>query len=71
MPAKSLLNETLESNECCWLRFLIEDIKYLTIATTQDFIDICQVIDSLELDEMAKKRLFSKIMIWQETQEDF
>ena len=53
------------------LKFDYADLKYIIIKTKDDFIKLVSVIDKLEIAQNTKHELISKIIIWDESKEDF
>lgn len=68
-----MLNATLEEQNCeeCWLKFEYSDLKYIIIPSKDDFEALCDVLDQNIADLSLRKRLTSKIMIWEDVKEDF
>lgn len=53
------------------LDFEYTDLKYIIIKSTDDFIKLVSVIDSLKIDVNTRNELISKIIIWDKSKEDF
>lgn len=68
---KDVLNRTISETSAVWLKFDFDDIKYIILQTNQDFEKICVFIDRVVADESIRRKLISKIIIWDETKEDF
>lgn len=66
-----VLNATLSDNECCWLHFDYTDVKYIILQNEEDFSALCDVIDAVVDDEIVRRKLFSKVILWSEAREDF
>ena len=66
-----VLNATLSDNECCWLQYDYTDVKYIILQNEEDFAALCNVIDEVVDDEGIKRKLISKVILWNEAKEDF
>ncbi len=53
------------------LVFTYDDIKYIIIKSNDEFPKICEAISKMEANEITKNLLFSKIIIWENSREDF
>lgn len=71
IPSINILNKTIEKKENCWLKFDFEDVKYIIIQTNDDFEELCKVFDQLIDDDSIKRKLISRVIIWNEAKEDF
>lgn len=71
MASMDVLNKTISQNKKCWLRFDFDDIKYIILQTNKDFEEICEVFDRIIDDEVTKRKLISRIIIWDNAREDF
>lgn len=63
------LNEAIALNNNLWLKFKLEDIKYLILKSRKHFVELLSVCK--ELNEYKKSLLLSKIIIWDESKGDF
>ena len=70
IPNMSVLNKTISDHSVCWLRFDYNDIKYIIIEKESDFNEVCSTIER-KTDDGLRKKLISKIMVWEEIEEDF
>ena len=67
----SKLNDSLrELNEVA-LRFNYHDVKYLIVENQDDFIQLIDSINQIEIPQNDKIKLVSKIIIWDEAKGDF
>jgi len=65
------LNDSLrEFNEVA-LRFNYHDVKYLIVENQDDFIQLIDSINQIEIPQNDKIKLVSKIIIWDEAKGDF
>ena len=71
MASIDVLNRTISETSAVWLKFDFDDIKYIILQTNQDFEKICVFIDRVVADESIRRKLISKIIIWDEAKEDF
>lgn len=71
LPTTEKLNKAIEKNDSCWLKFNFSDIKYIIIQRENEFEPLCNVIDQCGLAELEKKKLITKIVIWDKEKEDF
>ena len=71
MSTIKVLNETISDNDCCWLKFSLSDIKYIILRNDADFEEICHIIEETTDDYTVQRRLFSKVLIWDNIKEDF
>lgn len=53
------------------LNFNYNDLKYIIIKTTGDFVKLVSIIDNLKIDVNTRNELISKIIIWDKSKEDF
>ncbi|MCM1009146.1 MAG: hypothetical protein NC485_14755 [Ruminococcus flavefaciens] len=53
------------------LKFQYDDLKYIIIKNTDDFIKLVEVIDKLKINVNTRNELISKIIIWDKTKGDF
>lgn len=65
------LNKTVEDTPDCWLKFDVNDIKYIIIKTESEIDEYFKAIDEICVDEKAKKKLYTKIIVWDNSKEDF
>ena len=71
MSTIKVLNETISDNDCCWLKFSLSVIKYIILRNDADFEEICHIIEETTDDYTVQRRLFSKVLIWDNIKEDF
>ena len=71
MASIDVLNRTISETDAVWLKFEFNDIKYIILPTNQDFEKICVFLDGVVADESIRRKLISKIIIWDEAKEDF
>lgn len=71
MASIDVLNRTISETSSVWLKFDYDDIKYIILQTNQDFEKICAFLDRVVADESIRRKLISKIIIWDEAKEDF
>ena len=71
MASIDVLNRTISETDTVWLKFEFNDIKYIILPTNQDFEKICIFLDRAVADESTRRKLISKIIIWDEAKEDF
>ncbi len=71
MASIDVLNRTISETSSVWLKFDYDDIKYIILQTNQDFEKICAFLDGVVADESIRRKLISKIIIWDEAKEDF
>ena len=71
MASIDVLNRTISETDDIWLKFEFDDIKYIILQTNQDFEKICAFLDRVVADESIRRKLISKIIIWDEAKEDF
>lgn len=64
-------NATIIDHEICWLKFTPNDIKYIIVQTNDEFEKLCNIIDELAVAPDAKRKLFARIIVWEESKEDF
>ena len=65
------ISNSLTNIKSIALKFDYADLKYIIIKTKDDFIKLVSVIDKLEIAQNTKHELISKIIIWNESKEDF
>ena len=53
------------------LTFEYEDIKYIIVKTKYDFEKLVKVIMDLDVHELVKYELMSKVIIWELSGRDF
>ena len=68
--SKNTWNMALESTENCWLKFEVDDIKYIIIKTRGEFDALSHAIKQKNLDPGSIDRLISKILIWSDLRRD-
>ena len=66
-----VLNSTINDNPQCWLRFNFSDVKYIFLQTEENFDELCAVLDQVVDNEEEKRKLISKVIIWNNAREDF
>ena len=71
IAAIDVLNRTICENDSAWLKFDFNDIKYIILQTDQDFEKLCEVLDRVVEDDSIRRKLISKLIIWDEAKEDF
>lgn len=71
MASIDVLNRTISETDAVWLKFDFNDIKYIILPTNQDFEKICVFLDGAVADKSIRRKLISKIIIWDEAKEDF
>ncbi len=71
LPTIEKLNKAIEMNDSCWLKFNLSDIKYIIIQRETEFELLCNTINQCKMTEIEKKKLISKIVIWDKEKEDF
>lgn len=65
------LNKTIATHDSCWLKFKPDEIKYIILPDNDSLDDICTLFDELSISDPDKRRLLSKIIIWENAKEDF
>ena len=53
------------------LKFKYNDVKYIIVKTKDDFSNLISVIEELNLNNLEKYRLISKILTWDTAKGDF
>lgn len=53
------------------LNFEYEDIKYLIVESNDDFVQLTKAINDLQIENLEKLKLISKIIIWDFSWSDF
>lgn len=71
MASINVLNRTMSQKDSVWLKFNFNDIKYIILQTNQDIEKLYAVLDREIDDESVRRKLISKIIIWDEAKEDF
>lgn len=67
-----ILNKALVQGNASWLKFAIEDIKYLIIKDRDDFDTVLEtILKKSKLNPVDQHKLSSKIILWDEAREDF
>lgn len=66
-----VLNKTISEHEDCWLKYSYSDIKYIILQTDEEFEELCSLIEALEVGADVKKKLLSKVIVWNDSKEDF
>ena len=64
-------SNSMSKNASVSLTFEYTDIKYLIIRDEADFEPILEAINSLKIEDLEKKKLISKIMVWERSRGDF
>lgn len=64
-------NDTIVCHDACWLKFASEDIKYIIVQTSEEFEKLCALIEGKNIQPEIKRKLFSRIIVWEESKEDF
>lgn len=64
-------NDTIVCHDACWLKFAPEDIKYIIVQTNEEFEKLCALIEGKSIQPEVKRKLFSRIVVWEESKEDF
>ena len=64
-------NDTIVDHDVCWLKFTPNDIKYIIVQTNDEFEKLCNLIDDAAFAPDVKRKLFSRIIVWEESKEDF
>ena len=65
------LSNSLDGDVESSLNFEYEDIKYIIVKQKEDYEVLLDVISDFDIDEKAKLKLASKILVWAESKEDF
>lgn len=65
------LNLSLQQNDSSSLTFKYSDIKYIILKDKEDFLKIIETINNISINETEKNLLISKIIIWNDSKEDF
>lgn len=65
------LNPTLASKDSCWLKFTYEDVKHIILQKDEDFKAFCTLLDNHTISIETKKKLISKVIIWNDSKGDF
>lgn len=69
---KETLNKSLRYATNTWLKFSVDDIKYLILQNRSDIDEVTSLIFRKKLFDTASMHiLLSKIIIWDESREDF
>ena len=71
IASTGVLNDTISNNESCWLKFEPDDVKYFILQASEEFEELCRVLDECTQEDNIKKKLISKVIIWDEAKEDF
>ena len=71
IPYIDVLNKTMSENNDVWLKFDFNDIRYIILQTNKDFEDLCEILYRIIDDELVRRKLISKVIIWDEAKEDF
>lgn len=71
LASVNVLNKTISENKECWLKFDFDDIKYIILQGDKDFEEICEFFDRIIDDKNIKRKLISRIIIWDNAKEDF
>ena len=71
MASIDVLNRTISETASVWLRFRFDDVKYIILQTEQDFGEFCTVLDKVIEEDLIRRKLISKIIIWDKAKEDF
>lgn len=66
-----VLNRTISETDHVWLKFDFDDIKYIILQNNQDFEKLSECLDRCIANELIRRKLISKIIIWDEAKEDF
>lgn len=66
-----VLNRTISAKNNVWLKFDFDDIKYIILQNNQDFEKLNEHLDGCIANELIRRKLISKIIIWDEAKEDF
>lgn len=66
-----VLNKTMSEKNNVWLKFDFDDIKYIILQNNQDFEKLNEYLDRCIANELIRRKLISKIIIWDEAKEDF
>lgn len=64
-------NKTIKEMNSVWLHFEINEVKYIIIESERDFDELCKVLDRAIEDDSIRRKLISKIIIWDKAKEDF
>lgn len=65
------LNKTLLLKNTCWLNFTYSDVKYIILQADNEFKTLCDLLDRVVDDISTKKKLLSKVIIWEDSRGDF
>jgi len=65
------LNDKLKSETDNYLKFNIDDIKYIVLKTINDISEFIKAIDSMELNSEERDDLIRKIITFKELENDF
>lgn len=69
--SKNLWNKALEVSNGCWLRFNVDDVKYIIIKDRTDFDAVASIINHKKnMESGSVDRLMSKILIWSDIRGD-
>jgi hypothetical protein len=66
-----VLNETISNYDSCWLKFEAGNVKYIILQDSEELDELCSVLDESIEDDNIKRKLISKVIIWDEAKEDF
>ncbi len=64
-------NDTIVYHDTCWLKFEPKDIKYIIVQTNEELDKLCAIIEEKSIAPEVKRKLFSRIIVWEESKEDF
>jgi hypothetical protein len=65
------LNLSLQQKDSSSLTFKYSDIKYIILKDKEDFLKIIETINNISINKTEKNLLISKIIIWNDSKEDF
>lgn len=65
------LNQAISIKESCWLKFKLEDVKYIIVQTDEEFARLNEVIETKSINREEKSRLISKVLVWGNVKGDF
>lgn len=65
------LNKTISIKESCWLKYKLNDVKYIIVQTNEEFTRLNEIIEMKSINREEKNKLISKILIWNNVKGDF
>ena len=68
---RNTLNEGIGYTEQLWLKYSVDDVKYIILKNRNEFEQVVEKILQKDLKDEEKYCLISKIIIWEESKGDF